>query len=339
MLQASPGGMDVLCRCIARPWHRLMGYLCQWIPFSVAEFVYAAGGVFLLVYCAAQVWAIVRRPQKLRRLYRLTASLVCFALVLAAGVSFLWTVYYESSDTEAVFGLAAEPVSMQELYEAACYFAALANDYAEKTDRDEQEVFLADVNKLLENSASIYDNISVQYPALQGPALRAKAMLFSEFMSRINFTGFFFAFTGEANVNTAAPLCLLPSTIAHELAHQRGVAREDEANFTAVMAGLASGDADYCYSVSLLALIHLGNAVYSADRELYEQLRQTYGEKVLADLRENSRYWSQYETKAAEISGDVYGRFLETQGDERGVASYGACVDLLVAYHKQIQET
>lgn len=43
-------------------------------------------------------------------------------------------------------------------------------------------------------------------------------------MSRINYTGFFFPYTAEANVNVDSPLCMLPSTIAHELAHQRGVA-------------------------------------------------------------------------------------------------------------------
>ena len=57
-------------------------------------------------------------------------------------------------------------------------------------------------------------------------------------MSYLDFTGFFFPFTAEANVNTDFPGALFASTIAHELSHQRGVAREQEANFTAVLACL-----------------------------------------------------------------------------------------------------
>ena len=33
-----------------------------------------------------------------------------------------------------------------------------------------------------------------------------------------------------------APACLIPSTIAHELSHQRGIASEQECNFLAVLA-------------------------------------------------------------------------------------------------------
>ena len=72
-------------------------------------------------------------------------------------------------------------------------------------------------------------------------------------MSYTNFTGFFFPFTAEANVNTDFPPALFASTVAHELSHQRGVAKEQEANFTAVLASLYYGDADYCYSSCLLA--------------------------------------------------------------------------------------
>ena len=60
--------------------------------------------------------------------------------------------------------------------------------------------------------------------------------------------GFFFPFTGEANLNVDSPECLLPATIAHELAHVRGVAPEQTANFVAILACDTSGDPLYAYS-------------------------------------------------------------------------------------------
>ena len=56
-------------------------------------------------------------------------------------------------------------------------------------------------------------------------------------------------------------------------------------------------------------------------------------ESVRADLRTNNAYWAQFETKAADVSEKVYESFLQTYGDDRGMQSYGACVDLLTVYY------
>ncbi len=268
------------------------------------------------------------------RLMRLAMTLLAAGLMFYGLACFLWGVYYSSADLPEALGVEPEPVSTEELFSVAMYFSERVNSYAQATERNENNEFSADKAALFDASAHLYDAVAVKYPSLSSPPLRAKPMLFSKFMSYINFTGFFFPFTGEASLNVDAPLCLLPSTIAHELAHQRGVAREDEANFAAVLSCMESSEADFQYSGALLALIHLGNALYEADPALYMQLRESYGEQVLADLRQNTRYWEQYETKAAEVSESVYEGVLQSYGEPRGMRSYGACVDLLVAWYK-----
>ena len=49
-----------------------------------------------------------------------------------------------------------------------------------------------------------------------------KAISCSTALSAMDFTGFYFPFTGEANLNVDCPASFLPSTIVHEMAHQRG---------------------------------------------------------------------------------------------------------------------
>ena len=77
-----------------------------------------------------------------------------------------------------------------------------------------------------------------------------KAISCSTVLSAMDFTGFYFPFTGEANLNVDCPASFLPSTIVHEMAHQRGIASEQECNFIAIAVSLASGDPVYRYSVS-----------------------------------------------------------------------------------------
>ena len=61
-------------------------------------------------------------------------------------------------------------------------------------------------------------------------------------MSALDFTGIYCPYTGESNVNVDSPACLLPSTAAHELAHQRSIALEQECNFLAILACTTCGN-------------------------------------------------------------------------------------------------
>ena len=149
----------------------------------------------------------------------------------------------------------------------------------------------------------------------------------------MDFTGFFFPFTAEANLNIDFPVSLLPSTVAHELAHQRGVAKEQEANFVAVLACLAYGDPDYCYSACLLAYTHLGNALYAADYSRFEPIYFSLNDCVLRDFQVNREYWKAFETPVQTVSTEIYDGFLKSYDQALGMKSYGACVDLLVNYY------
>ena len=134
-------------------------------------------------------------------------------------------------------------------------------------------------------------------------------------------------------MNTDFPPSLFAATIAHELSHQRGVAKEQEANFTAVLACLEYGNIDYCYSACLMAYTYLGNALYGADYEAWEQVYLSLSEPVLIDFAVNRAYWKQFETPVQTVSNTVYEGLLYSYDQELGLKSYGACVDLLVNYY------
>ena len=89
----------------------------------------------------------------------------------------------------------------------------------------------------------------------------------------------------------------------------------------------------YQYSGYLMGYIHLGNALYRADRERWAAVYGTLPETVLADLRYHSAYWDQFEGPVATVSEKIYDTTLKTYGEERGIQSYGTVVDLLVAYY------
>ena len=143
-------------------------------------------------------------------------------------------------------------------------------------------------------------------------------------------------FTGEANVNVNFPDYTIPYTAAHELAHQRGIAREDEANMVAFLVCIESEDAYVRYSAYMNMYEYVANALWNADRELYADARSALDPQVRREMVAYSNFFSKYQnSKAGTVSGAVNDTFLKFQGTE-GTASYGMVVDLTVAYYKSL---
>ena len=317
---------------LVQPVHRALAALNSHLPFSVAEALIGLAAAAVIAYIIYIVISMLRGGGRLKRLYAAVINLLAAGLAVYAGFCMLWGVYYYGDDFMTRSALKNENISVEQLEAVTRYFAELSNEYAEQVPRDEDGNYIADRAAILARSDEVYENIERELPCLAGPAVRAKGVYFSRLMSYTDFTGFFFPFTAEATVNTDFPPALFASTVAHELAHQRGVAKEQEANFVAVLASLAYGDTEYCYSACLLAYTHLGNALYSADYEAWKSIYLSLSEDVRRDFAANREYWAQFETPVQKVSNTVYEGFLYSYDQNMGLKSYGACVDLLVNY-------
>ena len=181
------------------------------------------------------------------------------------------------------------------------------------------------------DTAGLYDGLTGRWAFLEGPDRRAKPAFYSKLMSAWGFTRYLCPLTGESTLNVDCPEVFLPVTIAHEYAHQRGVAAEQEANFVGILASIASGRPAYVYSGWLYGYQHLSNALYRADPEGASACMAELPAAARADFVYNNAYWASWEGPIREVGETVYDNFLRSYGQELGMQSYGACVDLLVA--------
>ena len=332
-LRADKPLMSALSVNFVQPLHHSLAELTARLPFSLAEWLYALAIAGTIVYIIYELVLVFRRPERLKRLYRLLVRLAALTLCVYALFCLLWGVYYYGDDFIARSGLKHSEITVEDLTLVTGWFADRLNDYAAQVPRNADGACRSDRGEVLARSPQLFREAARAYPCLEGPEVPAKGMFFSKFMSLIDFTGFFCPFTAEANVNTDFPEALFAATVAHELSHQRGVAKEQEANFVAVLASLHSGDPDYAYSACMLAYIHLGNALAAADSAAYRQIYNKLSAEVLADLQANREYWARFETPVREVTDAVYEGFLQSYGQTLGLRSYGACVDLLVNYY------
>lgn len=325
--------MERLSERLIRPMHRSLASLTAYLPFSLAELIITLMVLGNLLYIGRGLLLFLRKKGDRATAYRMLITPLTSVLTIYALFCAMWGPFFYGDDFTTRAGLSETPVSVEELAAVTEYFADLANEYSGLVSRDEQGICTVDRQAVLSRSSNIFDTVEESFPSLAGPDVEAKPIFFSRIMSYLDFTGFFFPITGEANVNMDFPPSLFASTVAHEISHQRGVAREEEANFVAVLASLESGDADYVYSAALLAYTHLGNALYEADYDVWLEIYHSLDDFVLMDFAQNRGYWQQFESPVQTVSNTVYEGFLHSYDQHLGLKSYGACVDLLVNYY------
>lgn len=335
-LRHDRGLMNGFADRITTPLKGALGRLCALTSLSVMELLYVLAGAAALVYVVGSVIAVVKaRGRRGQRAYGalLLAADVC--LTVYALFCLMWGVNYWTDSFQDRSGITAQPVAVEDLEAVTAYFAQQLAAAADSVPRDENGVYAVPKEQILAESRLVYGGVTEQFPFLDFRDTGVKAVRCSRFMSIMGFTGVYFACIGESNVNVDSPACLLPSTVAHELAHQRGIAWEQECNFLGVLASVTSGMPDYVYSGWLLGFIHLGNALYETDPEAYWAIRNALPETVSADLRDNNAYWDQFRDNVVEkVSDTVYDAALKSYGDANGMKSYSMVVELLVAYYK-----
>ena len=317
-----------------------LAHLCALVSFSVTELVIVLAVIAVIVFF---IWLVRRaKKNKGRRIAVMINGIFSAVLAVLIGVSaFDWMYgvnYYESSLQEKL-GIYARPVSADELYKTASYFLTQANETAALILRDSTGDLLLSPYAIAAMSTDAYAPLFSKYEVLRTPLTVPKVLVLSKGLSYLNCTGFFFPYLGESNINGDVPKTTIPSTAMHELAHQMGIASEQEANFLAVLGCVESGIDAFSYSGWQMGLIHLTNALYRADQTLWESLMHEMSTQVRDDLVRINTYWAPFDTPVGDAANAINNDRLSHYGQDLTTQSYGAVVDLLVVYFSEVVDS
>ena len=326
--------MDLWVRTCLAPVIQAVGKLWSFLPFSVAEVIIALGIAASLLWPIRALVLFVKQ-RCFRDFLRRTLAMVCALLWAWTIFCWSWNCTYYATGFAARNGLSKAPYVPEQLVEATVYFAWSAAQLSDDVPRNEDLSFALSAGECFKRGVFVYDNLSGQFSDLALSHRQAKPLVCSRFQSILGYTGIYFPFTGEANVNVDQVTCLVPATIAHEMAHQRLIASEQECNFLGVLACVTCDDVVYQYSGYLMGLIYLVNALEAMAPQLVDEImRQFFTPELYKDWQDNYEYWDALKTPTREVANEamdqVYDGYLKSQGQELGLMSYSACVDLLV---------
>ncbi len=312
----------------------VLAKLTGWIPFSLAETILCCLPVFfiLVIVRAVKLSRINDRRQIVRFLCALLAVSSLFYTLFICG----FAMGYRGSTLESKLGMTRRNVSADELQHTAEILVKKMNDLSDEITftYGSFSVMPYTLDEMNSKLCDAYAQLAEQVSAVSSVRTHTKYVVGSEIMSYMHITGVYTYYTGEANININFPDYTIPYTAAHEMAHQRGFAREDEANFVAFLVCDASGDPYIRYSGYLNLYQYVVGALYTADSSRYYQVLGGLDIRVRYELIAYNEFFEPYrETVVSSVSSAVNDTYLHSQGQKEGSKSYGRVVDLAVAYY------
>ena len=315
---------------IYKLWAQMVSGVTGLIPVSLTELGLLVGIPLLLVI------SIVRWVRHKIGWQRFASGWLTLALILYSLFSGGWALNYSRQTYAQTAGLETKPVEIEKVKALVVSLAQKANDLRAELDTGDEAIALPGTQRqVMRLVKEAYLRAGEKYPWLAGRYGAPKIAILSTPLAYLNIAGIFSPFTVEAHVNAHEGDVLLAATAAHEAAHLRGFAREDEANFIAYQVCMESEEVYVRYSGTMVALIYAGNALAKQNMEMYSEIYATYSEGVRADLTAYRKSWEPYKGEAAEIHNKVNDAYLKANNQADGVQSYGRMVDLLIAEYEK----
>ncbi len=336
IFKLSPEFSDFFNRYISSLIRGAMALVSSIFPFSLAETLIVSIPLWVTAVLVIGIRVTAKgRVEGTRFVFGLASVL---ALLYGLFV-FTSTAGYRGTSLASKLGLSDEPVSANDLAMAADYMVDKMEEVLDEIEYiyGGSSVMPYSLSEMSNRLIDAYDKGADKYPFISCFWSKVKPIALSEPMSYTHITGIYTYYTGEANININFPDYSLPFTAAHELAHQRGILPEDEANFVAFLICCESDDPYIRYSGYLNMLEYLNNALFSADYHLYAEVYSRLDIQVKYEMQAYSEFFKKYsDNKAADISSVLNDTYLKMQGENEGEKSYGMVVDLAVAYVKSV---
>jgi hypothetical protein len=315
-----------LYRLIGSLWH----FLLSWAPFSVGDVFYAVLIAFLIKGLFSFIANLGR--MQWRKLLVNFLKLIIGLQIFICAFYLLWGLNYSRPPAAEVLQLPDSSYNTAQLVSITHLLIDSANKQRSLlTSTDSQNsnktIFKSAV-KAIKDISALHVAFKTYYPA-------AKPSLFTPVINYMGTAGYFNPFSSEAQINYSMPTVNKPLTACHEMAHQMGFAREDEANFIGFLAGINSADRLLRYSAYYLAMQEFLQQIHRRDTVAFNRLKAQMSTPVKDDIKAERLYWQHYQSRLSYFLGIFYDGFLKVNKQPEGIRTYNRMVNLTMAYYRK----
>jgi hypothetical protein len=314
---------------------RFQRILFGWIPFSVGDLLYLAAGLWMLYGLVVFVRRLVKRQADKAWLLFCLRRVVFVCLLVYVLFNGLWGLNYNRLDIANQLQIQVHPYSNEELTRLMQEFSnrLCAEDSVRLIDRD----VLRHSSVLFRKAIEAYHRHTPADGDYAYPFPSIKPSLFSYLGDYLGFLGYYNPFTGEAQVNTTVPVFTQPFTACHEIAHQLGYAKENEANLVAYLTierwNPASPAFEYSHNFELY--MYAARELYVRDSILYKPFRGQQRPGLRQDIRTLRAFNRKYRNPFEPLIWKAYGHYLRANRQPQGIKTYSEVIAWLIAYQNK----
>lgn len=303
----------------------------SWLSLSVSEIFICCLILAALVFIGRSCVLFVKRPAEKMRLLRVSviytvwvAAFLLWSFLLTFGLNYQRPLLFE------LMGYEQRRAEIHELEALGEEIVRGVNEnYLEAHAAGKATPGSSETMLLLKEAYETTPNLAL---LPRGEFTQPKPIYFSGLLTRLGISGFYFPFTGEPNYNADAPDFQLVFSMAHEMAHQRGVARESEANFVAYLVCVNSRDPFVRYSGYRNGLGVLSE-LYSREPEKARNLAGRLGAGYREDSRRAAQFWAKSAGAAGALSQRINDLYLRANRVKSGVQDYRGSTALIIGHH------
>lgn len=309
-----------------------------WFPLPLGQFLFYSLIAGVLVWLGGLVKKLLQKKHSKKQF---VLDFGFGAITIVSGFYFLfnamWGLNYYRQPMQEITQLDTAPFNPAELAGMSARLIKLTNQSRRQLTTDTLNALRYPLShaQILAQAPQGYAPLAQHYPELHYEQPSVKSVLVPQLMSYFGITGIYFPFTGEANVNMDPPPFLLPETVCHEMAHQIGIASEDEANFVAFLACQQHPEPAFKYSGNLMAMRYTLNRLYWEDSTAYYQQIQNLNPGVICDLEASRTYWKRFDNPIEIVGRTIHDLFLKANNQTEGVRSYSQVVNLLMGEYRK----
>lgn len=313
---------------------KVQRFLFGWISFSIGDLFY--GFIILVILYKAFRFIRLAWKRKLTRRYFVLALQQSIFILLFLYVFFnlLWGLNYNRIGIARQLDLQVKPYSLADLDTLTNALQTKANHYAGFVTKAQRDSFRSKKH-LFKGAVEAYRSAANDHPFLEYHPRSIKPSLFSYAGNYLGFQGYYNPFSGEGQVNTTVPVFLEPFVTSHEIAHQLGYGKENEANFAGYLAIRSYPSNAFRYSVYYDLYNYSVGELMRRDTSMARSYQRKAHPQLLKDQQEFRDFYRKYRNPIEPVIMWGYGHFLKANNQPAGKRTYNEVVAWLIAFYKK----
>jgi hypothetical protein len=315
---------------------RMQRLLFGWIPFSVGDILYLCCLIYI-VFSIVRFFSRAFRRELHRRFLVLSLKEI-FSILLWLYLTFniLWGLNYDRMSVASQMQLEEKQYSKEDLQALVSVLVSRINGLDSVSRQARKDLNSND--SIFRHSIETFHRLGLKEPALYYPNPSVKFSFYGYLANYMGFSGYYNPFSGEAQVNTTIPRFVQPFTTCHEIGHQLGYAKEEEANFCGFLATKNSEDPAFRYSGYVDLYLYAASALYQLDSTAFVPYRDMLHPEVRQDIRDLKAFYKRYQNPLEPIIHRIYGDYLKANRQPQGIYAYDEVVGLTIAYYQKYGE-